>query len=233
MKYGKKICTSLKQVRKQIADANEIPYEVTECKHLGDCRGTCPKCEAELRYIENQLSLRRAAGMAVTVVGLSVGIAASFTSCHSEGNNPGRLESEPAAHIVANKECEGEIVIPEEEIPESERQIPSSHELDEPAEFPGGEDALKEFIKKNLRYPDSCIEAQVQGRVTLMLIIEKDGKISDVQMKRSPCDELTNEAIRIAKKMPKWNPAKMNGEAIRCKAFIPITFGLDQNPSNP
>ena len=66
MNYGKKVCASLRQVRKQIAEANDISYEVTECKHQGNCRGTCPKCEAELRFIENQLSLRRAAGMAVT-----------------------------------------------------------------------------------------------------------------------------------------------------------------------
>lgn len=53
MKYSKRVCASLKQVRKQIADANEIPYEVTECKHQGDCRGTCPKCEAEDKRVKS------------------------------------------------------------------------------------------------------------------------------------------------------------------------------------
>lgn len=231
MKYGKRVCASLKHVRKQIADANGIPYEVTECKHQGDCRGTCPKCEAELRYIENQLSLRRAAGMAVTVVGLSLGVVASFSSCTScqfDGNPPapvGRLAGEIAPDDI-NEECEGVIVVPEE-TSDSELQIPLSSELDEPAEYPGGEEALREFIKQNLSYPKFCIENQIQGRVTLMLIIEKDGSISDVQMKRSVCDEMTNEAIRIAKKMPKWKPAKMNGEKVRCREYLPITFRLE------
>lgn len=230
MNYGKKVCATLRQVRKQIADANGIPYEVTECKHQGDCRGTCPKCEAELRYIENQLSLRRAAGVAVTVVGLSLGVATGFsscTSCHDEGNPPEMLASDVAAPIDVNEESEGEIIEPEDTPDPELQQIPLSYELEEPAEFPGGESELKSFVKQNLRYPDSCIEAQVQGRVILMLIIEKDGKISDVQMKRSVCDEMTNEAIRIVRKMPKWKPAKINGEAVRCKEFLPITFRLE------
>ena len=58
MNYGKKVYASLRQVRKQIAEANDISYEVTECKHQGDCRGTCPKCEAELRYMENYIQIR-------------------------------------------------------------------------------------------------------------------------------------------------------------------------------
>ena len=81
MKYGKKVCTSLKQVRKQIADANGIPYEITPCPHDGSqCPGTCPKCESEVRYIERELSLRRAAGKAVSLVGLSLGISAAFAA---------------------------------------------------------------------------------------------------------------------------------------------------------
>lgn len=72
MYRGKRICNTLKEVRKQIADANDIPYEITECTHQGNCLGTCPKCEQELRYIEDQLSLRRAAGVAVSVVGVSL-----------------------------------------------------------------------------------------------------------------------------------------------------------------
>ena len=89
MNNGKKICAHLKVVRKQIADANDIPYEITECPHQGPCAGTCPKCESELRYIENQLSLRRAAGKAVSLVGLSLGISSAFmaTGCTSLPNN--------------------------------------------------------------------------------------------------------------------------------------------------
>jgi len=51
METGKRICQALKNLRKRIADANEIPFEIEECTHKGDCPGTCPKCESELRYL--------------------------------------------------------------------------------------------------------------------------------------------------------------------------------------
>ena len=110
MYYGKKVCASLKQVRKQIADANDIPYEVTECKHQGNCKGTCPKCEAELRYIENQLSLRRAAGLAVSIVGLSLGVATTFASCSAQQPTQ---PSEPVQPVSPSmlEETEGEIIL--------------------------------------------------------------------------------------------------------------------------
>lgn len=81
MQYGKRICAALKQVRKQIAEANGIDYEVTECHHEGNCKGTCPKCEAELRYIENQLVVLRSTGKAASIVGLALGVATTFSSC--------------------------------------------------------------------------------------------------------------------------------------------------------
>ena len=76
MKRGKWICNTLKEVRKQVAKANDIKYAPTECHHEGDCAGTCPKCEAEVRSLEQQLQLRRQLGKAVAVVGVSVGLAA-------------------------------------------------------------------------------------------------------------------------------------------------------------
>lgn len=112
MYYGKKVCASLKQVRKQIADANGIPYEVTECQHQGNCKGTCPKCESELRYIENQLSLRKAAGMAVSIVGLSLGVAATFASCSAPQPAAPAQPTESVQTIPPStlEEYEGEIV---------------------------------------------------------------------------------------------------------------------------
>lgn len=83
MVKGKSICKVLKTIRKQVADANDIKYEPRECHHQGDCRGTCPACEAEVKYIEQQLDLRRQLGKAVAVVGISAGLAA-LTSCKSK-----------------------------------------------------------------------------------------------------------------------------------------------------
>lgn len=70
----------LKTIRKQVADANEIKYEPRVCHYEGECRGTCPACEAEVRYIEQQLDIRRQLGKAVAVVGISAGLSA-LTGC--------------------------------------------------------------------------------------------------------------------------------------------------------
>mgnify|MGYP003342741501 CR=1 FL=1 len=77
MENGKKVCRELKAVRQQIADANDIEYTPNECTHKGDCPGSCPACESEVRYLERQLNLRRSLGKAVVLAGLSL----SVTSC--------------------------------------------------------------------------------------------------------------------------------------------------------
>ena len=71
---GKNICAALKHVRKRVADTNGIVYTPKECHFEGDCNGTCPACEAEVRYLEHQLSLLRKAGKAATVMGVAVGM---------------------------------------------------------------------------------------------------------------------------------------------------------------
>ncbi|MBP5458450.1 MAG: hypothetical protein J6Y37_18315 [Paludibacteraceae bacterium] len=84
MGTGKDICNLLKQIRQQLADENGIVYNPKECHHEGDCMGTCPKCESETRYIEQQLSLRKRAGNAIKIVGLAAGVAtisANMSSC--------------------------------------------------------------------------------------------------------------------------------------------------------
>ena len=90
MTKGKSICNVLKTIRKQVADANEIKYEPRECHHEGECRGTCPACEAEVRYIEQQLNIRRQLGKAVVVMGISTGLAGltSCTNCTNIINRP-------------------------------------------------------------------------------------------------------------------------------------------------
>ena len=83
---GKNICAALKQVRKQVADANGIHYTPAPCRFDGDCSGTCPACEAEVRYLEHQLSLLRKAGKAATVMGVAVGMTMVAGCKTSNGN---------------------------------------------------------------------------------------------------------------------------------------------------
>lgn len=76
----------LKEIRRRIAIENEIEFITSECRHKGSCAGTCPKCEAEVAYLESQLAARKRLGKVVKVVGLSMGLATiapvTFTSCH-------------------------------------------------------------------------------------------------------------------------------------------------------
>ena len=83
---GKNICAALKQVRKRVADTNGIVYAPKECHFEGDCNGTCPACEAEVRYLEHQLSLLRKAGKAATVMGVAVGMTMVAGCKTSNGN---------------------------------------------------------------------------------------------------------------------------------------------------
>lgn len=82
---GKEKCKALKQIRKQIAENNDIKYVVEECKHKGKCKGTCPKCEAEVRYLERELEKRRSLGKKVAIAGVSLSIAATFSACSPQG----------------------------------------------------------------------------------------------------------------------------------------------------
>ena len=76
MKRGKRICKELKAVRRRIAEENGIDLHQTECTHTGECRGTCPRCEAEVRYLEQALERRLRLGRAATVAGISLTLAA-------------------------------------------------------------------------------------------------------------------------------------------------------------
>lgn len=72
---GKNICNELKKVRRRIADENDIPLEIKECTYQGPCRGTCPRCEAEVRYLERELEKRIRLGRVATVAGVALGLA--------------------------------------------------------------------------------------------------------------------------------------------------------------
>lgn len=78
---GKQKCKLLREIRQKIAEENDIPLVTEECRYRGDCKGTCPKCESELRYLERQLEKRRSLGKRVTVSALALGMAATIGGC--------------------------------------------------------------------------------------------------------------------------------------------------------
>ena len=77
MTKGRSTCKLLKDIRQQIADANGISYQPKECHHKGDCTGTCPACEAEIRYLEGELKARKGNGFGMKVAGIAAGICAT------------------------------------------------------------------------------------------------------------------------------------------------------------
>ena len=77
MAKGKSTCKLLKSIRQQIADANGISYRPKECHHKGDCMGTCPACEEEIRYLERELKARKGNGFGMKVAGIAAGICAT------------------------------------------------------------------------------------------------------------------------------------------------------------
>lgn len=107
MPRGKKTCRILKEIRRQIAEANDIEYVVEECQYKGDCKGTCPKCEAEVRYLEEQLHRRQMLGKAVVVAGLSLGVIPA-----SMAQEVSVVEANPSTEVVSQqKEVTGKYII--------------------------------------------------------------------------------------------------------------------------
>ena len=78
---GKSKCKILKDIRRQIAQDNDIEFVTSECKYQGDCCGTCPKCEAEVRYLEQELAKRQKAGKAIAVAGIAATLVVGASGC--------------------------------------------------------------------------------------------------------------------------------------------------------
>lgn len=118
MERGKQICKILKDIRKRIAEENDIEFVTSECQHKGDCAGTCPKCEAEVRYLESQLARRRMSGRHTRIVGVSLGLAAvapALLSCSPERGEPVMppIDGEAEPPLTGDPVLSGDPALPE------------------------------------------------------------------------------------------------------------------------
>lgn len=208
---GRNICDTLKAIRKEIADANGIEYSPEECHFKGECRGTCPKCEQEVKDLEYELRLRQMAGTAIKVAGVAAGIVA-MTACSNSKIQ--RTVSDNA------KQWRTAVIKPTAD-PDSSKIFGAAEEM---PSFPGGEKALMQYIKDNTYYPKEMCEGAAQGRVMVGFVINEDGSISDVKVLRSLTPECDEVAVKIVKGMPKWNPGKQNGKAVKTKYTVPVSF---------
>ena len=103
MARGKQTCKILKEIRRQIAEANGIEFATSECRYKSDCLGTCPKCEAEVRYLEQQLRARSIAGKAVALAGISAASLAILMPISTEAKTSTDIKIAPADNITATR----------------------------------------------------------------------------------------------------------------------------------
>ena len=190
MKRGKTICKTLKEIRLQVARANDIPYEPTKCNHKGDCLGTCPACEEEVRYIERQLDIRRLLGKVVTVAGISAGLTA-LTACSSSTRNFLR--------------------------PDVRGKMPAHDYVDS---------TLQKEGETSAEHKSMVVRTDVQGRVIVQFMIERDGTVSSPAVVESLHPLLDKEALRVISLMPKWTPAKVGGNIVETRYSVPVNFKL-------
>jgi len=122
-----------------------------------------------------------------------------------------------------------EVVNPKDSLKKEDKD-PVFLVVEQMPEYPGGQQALINFLRQNIEYPANAKEHQIQGRVIAEFVVEKDGSVSDKRIVRSVSPELDAEAMRVISIMPKWKPGKQRGEVVRVKYTIPIMYSLDNEP---
>ncbi|MBR5706699.1 MAG: TonB family protein [Bacteroidaceae bacterium] len=157
------------------------------------------------------------------VVALSVIVA---SACKQDTNSEMNLKTQdasPSSVFVDIQECEE----CETEEPDSTGEV--FMVIEQQPEFPGGEEAMFEYLRSNLVYPEKCKENKIQGRVLVAFVINKDGKIVEPEVVKSAGPEgveLDVEALRVVSEMPAWTPGKQKGKAVRVRYTIPVVFKL-------
>ena len=174
---------------------------------------------------------------------------------------PGAEKHEDGS-ITINGKVVKKILLQGQEVYDDDDDNPVFTVVEEMAQYPGGQGALMQFLAQNLRYPQEAHKNDLQTRIILQFIVEKDGSLSNFKVvenkvsnsKGLPLDDIVtvtaykirdgievtatpeelqacqklfeNEAIRVAKLMPKWEPAKQRGNIVRMKYTLPVTFRL-------
>ena len=218
---GKKICGYLKGIRRKIAEENDIKLDIPECTYEGECRGTCPRCEWEVQYLEKTLFERMKLGKIATISGLALGL----TACG------GNFDSQPDDDIMGDMP----MPYPYEDVDTlPPNYIDTFVGVDEVyitpekmPEFPGGEQALYEFLAKNIKYPQAAKDSNIQGKVFVQFVVERDGSITNHKVLRDIGGGCCEEAMRVVRMMPKWKPGEIRGQIVRVQYVLPVKYELN------
>ncbi len=116
----------------------------------------------------------------------------------------------------------------DEDVPvlEEEQEEPAFIVVEVMPEFPGGQDKMMKFIRDNVKYPQEAQKKEVEGRVVVTFVVEKDGSLTDVKVVRDIGFGCGEEAVRVIKRMPKWKPGTQRGKPVKVKMALPIQFKL-------
>jgi TonB family protein len=232
---------------------------IEECTYQGDCLGTCPKCEAEVRYLERELEKRQRLGKAAIFAGMTIGTAITAAGCGPLAPTPNGMMENPrdtivAADTISNDSVEepvlleGDVMAPvpdslEEEEWDTEGFVEPNFDeavededrpgvymiVEQMPEFPGGDKSLFQFIADNTKYPADAKEKGIKGRVFVNFIVEPDGSVFDIRVLRGIGGGCDEESVRVVKSMPKFKPGMQNGEAVRVSYTVPVIFRLEDN----
>lgn len=112
----------------------------------------------------------------------------------------------------------------EEEVEEVEEEI--FLVVEEDAEFPGGLEALSKYLSENIKYPQLAKENNIEGRVFVSFVVEKDGRVGNIKILRDIGGGCGAEAVRVVKSMPRWKPGKQRGKPVRSQFNLPVNFSL-------
>ena len=120
---------------------------------------------------------------------------------------------------------------------ELKESVDSTHQdvfnvVEDMPQFPGGATKLFEYLAQNINYPTEAEKANIQGRVIVTFVVEKDGSISNAEVVKSVAPSLDAEALRVINAMPNWIPGKQNGKEVRVKYTVPISFHLQGKDAN-
>ncbi len=94
-------------------------------------------------------------------------------------------------------------------------------------QFPGGSDSLRTYMRHNINYPETDMERKVQGRVVVSFVVEKDGSLSNVTVTSPLSPSLDREAVRVVRSMPRWTPATLNGNTVRTRMSLPVSYRIE------
>lgn len=93
-------------------------------------------------------------------------------------------------------------------------------------EYPGGIQALFEYLQQNVKYPEDAVKQKIEGRVIATFVVETDGSINNVEVVKPAFPSLDAEAVRVLSAMPKWTPGMQSGKVVRVKYTVPINFNM-------